>query len=82
MRIGKSTFRKWITLVDGTSLYLTTRKEPREAFRVLKLAGLYLEKKADKTDELSDMNRLLKKMGAKKLSKNEHQRFKAHFGKR
>jgi len=69
--------------VNGTSLYVKTAKVPRAAFRALESAGLCLGEKSEaKTNELKEMRSLLKKLGAKKMTKKEYERFRPHLENR
>lgn len=79
-------YRKWLTLSDGSPVFrLKMSKKSdayKEAFRVLKSAGLcYGGALKRKADEPAEMRKLLKSLGAQKLTAEERRRFKAHFSK-
>ena len=76
----RNVFRKWVTLVNGTTLYVKTDKVPNAAFRALKAAGLCLGGKLErKAEEPDEMRALLIKMGAKKMTAKERKRFRTHL---
>jgi len=77
------TFRKWGTLVNGTTLYVMVSKVGGGAVRASRYAGLRLGRKPEaKVNEPKEMNSLLKKLGAKKMTAKEYQRFRPHLEKR
>jgi hypothetical protein len=78
---GDKVFRKWINLANGKIAYVRSAVAvPDEALKILKSAGICVSAKLQhKPNECREMNALLKKMGAQKLTREDRRRFRPHL---
>jgi len=76
----KSVFRKWGTLVNGTALYVKIGEASRSKTRIVKETSFRSRGKSEiKLNEPKEMNVLLKKLGASKMTAKECRKFSAHL---